>query len=49
MIICIISLSAENPSQHGFHKFSSTATNLVTYLNSIIPSVSTQGQTDSVH
>jgi hypothetical protein len=38
-----------NPSQHGFHKFNSTATNLVTYLNSIIPSVSSQGQTDSVY
>jgi hypothetical protein len=33
-----------NPSQHGFHKFSSSATNLFTYLNSVIPSVSTQGQ-----
>jgi hypothetical protein len=38
-----------NPSQHGFCKFNSTATNLVSYLNSIIPSVSTQGQTDSVY
>jgi retron-type reverse transcriptase len=39
-----------NPSQqYGFRKFNSTAINLVTYLNSIIPSVSTQGQTDSVY
>jgi hypothetical protein len=38
-----------NPSQHGFRKFSSTATSVVTYLNSIIPSVSSQGQTDSVY
>jgi hypothetical protein len=38
-----------NPSQHGFRKFNSTATNLVNYLNSIIPSVSSQGQTDSVY
>jgi hypothetical protein len=38
-----------NPSQHGFRKFNSTATSLVTYLNSIIPSISTQGQTDSVY
>jgi hypothetical protein len=38
-----------NPSQHGFRKFNSTATNLVTYLNSIIPSISSQGQTDSVY
>jgi hypothetical protein len=38
-----------NPTQHGFRKFSSTATNLVTYLNSIMPSLSTQGQTDSVY
>jgi hypothetical protein len=38
-----------NPSQHGFCKFNSTATNLVTYQNSIIPSVCTQGQTDSVY
>jgi hypothetical protein len=37
-----------NPYQHGFRKFNSTA-NLVTYLNFIIPSVSTQGQTDSVY
>jgi hypothetical protein len=37
------------PSQHGFRKFNSTATNLVTYLNSIIPSVSSQGQTNSVY
>jgi hypothetical protein len=35
-----------NPSQHGFRKFNSAATNLVTYLNS---SVGTQGQTDSVY
>jgi hypothetical protein len=38
-----------NPSQHGFRKFNSIATNLVTYVNSVIPSVSTQGQTDSVY
>jgi hypothetical protein len=38
-----------NPSQHGFRKFNSTVTSLVTYLNSIIPSVSSQGQTNSVY
>jgi hypothetical protein len=38
-----------NPSQHDFRKANSTTTNLFTYLNSIMPSVSTQGQTDSVH
>jgi hypothetical protein len=38
-----------NPSQHFFRKDNSTLTNLVAYLNTIIPSVSTQGQTDSVY
>jgi retron-type reverse transcriptase len=38
-----------NPFHHGFRKFNSTATNLVTYLNSIIPSVGSQEQTDSVY
>jgi hypothetical protein len=38
-----------NPAQHGFHKFNSTTTNLVTYLNSIMPTVCTKGQVDSVY
>jgi hypothetical protein len=38
-----------NPSQNGFSKFNYTSTNLVTYLNSVIPPVSTQGQTDSIY
>jgi hypothetical protein len=33
-----------HPSQHGFIKSKSTATNLVTYLHSITASVSSQGQ-----
>jgi hypothetical protein len=37
-----------NHSQHGFRKHNSTTTNLVTYLNTVMPSVNTQGQTDSV-
>jgi hypothetical protein len=38
-----------HPSQHGFIKSKSTATNLVTYLNSIKASVSSQGQTDTIY
>jgi hypothetical protein len=38
-----------NHAQHGFLKFSSTTTNLATYLNSIMLSVCTQGQIDSVY
>jgi hypothetical protein len=38
-----------NPAQHGFHKFNSTTTNLVTDPNSIMLSVCTQGQIDSVY
>jgi hypothetical protein len=38
-----------NPAQHGFRKFSSTTTNLVTHLNSAMPSVCTQGKIDSAY
>jgi sarcosine oxidase/L-pipecolate oxidase len=38
-----------NPAQHGFRKFNSTTTNLVTYLISIMPTVCTRGQIDSVY
>jgi hypothetical protein len=38
-----------HPSQHGFIKSKSIATNLVTYLNSITASVSSQGQTDIIY
>jgi hypothetical protein len=38
-----------HPSQHGFIKSKSTATNLVTYLNSITASASSQGQTDTIY
>jgi hypothetical protein len=38
-----------NPSQHGFRKHNSTTTNLITYLNTVMPSVNTQCQTDSVY
>jgi hypothetical protein len=38
-----------NPSQDGFHKSNSTTTNLVNYLSSTMPSVSTQEQTDSLY
>jgi hypothetical protein len=38
-----------NPSQHGFHKHNSTTTILVTYLNTAVPYVNTQGKTDSVY
>jgi hypothetical protein len=38
-----------NPAQHGFRKSNSTTINLITFLNSIMPSVSTQGQTDLVY
>jgi hypothetical protein len=36
-------------AQHGFRKFNSTTTSLVTYLNYITPSVCTQGQIDFVY
>jgi hypothetical protein len=49
MIICLIFMQSLNPSQHGFRKSNSTTTNLVTYLNSIMPSVSTQGHTVPVY
>jgi hypothetical protein len=39
---------ALNPSQHGFLKFKST-TNLVTYLDFIVPLVSSQRQVDSIY
>jgi hypothetical protein len=38
-----------HPNQHGFLKSKSTATNLVTYLNYVTPSVCSQGHFDSVH
>jgi hypothetical protein len=38
-----------HPSQHGFIKSKSTATNLVTYLNSITASVSSKGQTVTIY
>jgi hypothetical protein len=38
-----------NPDQHGFRKFNSTTVNLVTYLNSIMPTLCPQGQIDSVY
>jgi retron-type reverse transcriptase len=37
-----------NPSRHGFRKHNSTS-NLVTYLNTVLPSVSTYGQIDSLY
>jgi hypothetical protein len=36
-------------NQHGFLKYKSTATNLITCLNDVTPSVCSQGQFDSVH
>jgi hypothetical protein len=36
-------------SEHAFMKSMSTATNLVTYLNSITVSVSSQGQTGTIY
>jgi hypothetical protein len=38
-----------HPNQHGFLKSKSAATNLVTYLNDVTPSVCSQGQFDSVY
>jgi hypothetical protein len=38
-----------HPNQHGFVKSKSTVTNLVTYLNDVLPSVCSQGQFDSVY
>jgi hypothetical protein len=38
-----------HPQQHGFIKPKSTATNLVTYLNSITASHSSQGQTNTIY
>jgi hypothetical protein len=38
-----------HPNQHGFVKSKSTVTNLVTYLNDVLPSVRSQGQFDSVY
>jgi hypothetical protein len=38
-----------HPSQHGFIKSKSTVTNLVTYLNDVLPSVCSQGQFDCVY
>jgi hypothetical protein len=49
IIIYLIFKHRLNTSQHDFRKSNCTTTNLVTYLNSIMPSVSSQGQTDSVH
>jgi hypothetical protein len=36
-------------NQHGFVKSKSTVTNLVTYLNDVLPSVCSQGQFDYVY
>jgi hypothetical protein len=38
-----------HPSQHGFLKFKSTTTNLVTYLDFISPLFSSQGQVDFIY
>jgi hypothetical protein len=38
-----------HPSQHGFIKSKSTVTNLVTYLNDVVPSVCSHGQFDCVY
>jgi hypothetical protein len=38
-----------HPSQHGFLKFKSTTTNLVTYVDFISPLVSFQRQVDSIY
>jgi hypothetical protein len=38
-----------HPNQQGFLKSKSTATNLVTYLNDVTPSVCSQGQFDTVY
>jgi hypothetical protein len=37
-----------NPSQHVFRKHNSTSANLVACLNTVVPSLSTQGQTGSL-
>lgn len=38
-----------NSSQHGFIKSKSTTTNLISYLNVIVPVIESQGQTDSIY
>jgi hypothetical protein len=38
-----------HPNQHGFLKSKYTATNLLTYLNDVTPSLCSQGQFDSVY
>jgi hypothetical protein len=38
-----------HPNQHGSFKSKSTVTNLVTYLNDVLPSVYSQGHFDSVY
>jgi hypothetical protein len=38
-----------NPCQHSFTKSKSTVTNLVSYLESISPLVTSQGQTDAIY
>jgi hypothetical protein len=38
-----------NPCQHGFTKYKSTITNLVTYLDFITPLVSSRGQVDAIY
>jgi hypothetical protein len=38
-----------HPSQHGCIKSKSTVTNLITYLNTVTPIVSSQGQMDAIY
>jgi hypothetical protein len=38
-----------DPSHYGYSKHSYTATDFVTFLNTVVPSVGTQGHTDSVY
>jgi hypothetical protein len=38
-----------NPCQHGFTKSKSTVTNLVSYLESISPLVTSQGRADAIY
>jgi hypothetical protein len=48
--ILLYFLSTElNSSRHGFRIHNSTSTSLVAYLNTVVPSVSARGQTDSVY
>jgi hypothetical protein len=49
MNIYIIFKHRLNPTQHGFCKHNPTSTSLITYLNTVVSSVSSQGQTDSVY